>query len=202
MKTNSILLFLILFSAPLSSQSIKDLLKSASVKEAVSSIIDPSLSAADLQGTWNYEKPACALKSDNVLKGAGGSLISSQLEKKMEEVCTKAGITPGRFGYTFNADSTFSNTLPKGKPLSGTYSYDEANKKITLHYAIGKKLTITTLEADVTRAGENRCLLFNADKLMKLLSMVSSATQSNTLKTVTDLVNEYDSVLLGFELKK
>lgn len=202
MKTNCIILLLLLVSGTLPAQSIKDLLKSSSVKEALSSVVNPSLSATALQGTWVYEKPACELKSDNLLKGAGGSLISSQLEKKLEEVCTKAGIDPGKFSYTFNADSTFSNALPKGKPLKGTYTYDEASKKITLHYALGKKLTITTLEADVTRSGENICLLFNADKLMKLLSMVSSVTKSSTLQTLNNLANEYDGILLGFELKK
>lgn len=204
MKKNCILLFLFLLASQsaIYSQSIKDLLNSSAVKEVVSAVTNPTVSATALQGTWDYRKPACELKSSNVLKGAGGSLISSQVEKKMEDICTKAGITPGKFGYTFLADSTFSNTLPKGKPLSGTYSYDPASQTVALHYAIGKKLTITTLEAKVSQSGDNICLLFNADKLMNLLSMVSSVTQNSTLKTVNQLMSQYDDILLGFELSK
>lgn len=205
MKNKSILLlFLGLFAAivPVQGQSLKDLLNSETVKNVVSAVTHSKLTADDLQGTWSYQKPACELESSDVLKGAGGSLISSQMEKKMDELCTKAGIKEGNFSYTLNADSTFTNTLPKGKPLSGTYSYNPETQEIALHYAIGKRLTVTTLEGKITKAGDNVNLVFNADKLMKLLSLVSSVTKSKTLNAVNQLASQYDEIMLGFELKK
>lgn len=201
MKKNPILLFLaalFVSVAPMQGQSLKDLLNSSLVKDVVTAVTDPKVSAADLQGTWTYKKPACELSSDNVLKGAGGSVISSQIENKIEDLCTKAGIREGNFGYTFRADSTFTNTLPKGKPLNGTYSYDPETRTITLKY--GKLLKLTTLEAKISKTGDGVAILFNADKLIKLLSLVSSLTKSTTLKAVNSLAEQYDDILLGFEL--
>lgn len=205
MKNKNILLLIVgLFATTFSmqGQSLKDLLNSETVKKVVSAVTDQKITAENLQGTWNYQKPACELESSDVLKGAGGSLISSQLEKKMEDICTKAGIKEGKFSYTFNADSTFTNALPKGKPLSGTYSYNPETQEIALHYAIGKRLTVTTLEGKLTKAGDDINLVFNADKLMKLLSLVSSVTNSSALKAVNQLASQYDEIMLGFELKK
>lgn len=205
MKNNAILLLIMGLFTGISSiqgQSLKDFLNSDAVKKAVSTVVDSKVTSENLQGTWNYLKPACELKSDDLLKGAGGSVISSQLEKKMQDICSKAGITEGNFSYIFSADSTFSNILPKGKPLGGTYSYNPETQIVTLQYAIGKKLTVTTLEGKISQSGDNINLLFNADKLMKLLSLVSSITNSTTLKAVNQLASQYDGVMLGFELKK
>ena len=203
MKKNTLFVLsvsLFAWAAPTQAQSLKDLFNSSVVKDIVSTVVDTKVSAADLQGNWTYKKPACELSSDNLLKGAGGSVISSQLENKIEDLCAKVGITEGKFGYTFNADSTFTNTLPKGKPMTGTYSYDPETQTVTLHYGLGKLAKLTTLEAHVTKAGDTVSLLFNADKLMKLLSLVSSVTKSTTLKAVNELAGQYDDVLLGFEL--
>lgn len=204
MKKNTLFLMLVCLSAfvtaPAQAQSLKDLFNSPVVKDVVSAVVDAKVSAADLQGGWTYKKPACELSSDNLLKGAGGSVIASQLENKLEDLCTKAGITEGKFGYTFNADSTFTNTLPKGKPLAGTYSYNPDTQTITLHYGKGKLAKLSSLEAHVSKSGDTVSLLFNADKLMKLLSLVSSVTKSASLKAVNQLAEQYDDVLLGFEL--
>ena len=45
-------------------------------------------------------------------------------------------------------------------------------------------------------------LLFDADKLLKFLSTVATLTNSRSVKAITKLANEYDGMLLGFELKK
>lgn len=190
-------------SGNLYGQSIKDILNSSTVKEAVSTLTDKkNLTTQDLQGKWLYLNSACQLKSDNILKGAGGSLITSQIEKKIDNACSKAGITQGTFSYTFNSDSTFTNTIAKGKPLNGTYTLDPETKILTLRYAVGKKLTITTLEATVRKNDNCLTLLFNADKLLKLLSMVSASSSNTTLKAINKLADEYDGVMLGFDMTK
>jgi len=45
-------------------------------------------------------------------------------------------------------------------------------------------------------------LLFNADKLLKFLSTVSSISSNTTLKAINKLASEYDGMMLGFDLKK
>ena len=45
-------------------------------------------------------------------------------------------------------------------------------------------------------------LLFNSDKLLKLMTFLGSKTNSTALKTVSSLAENYDGMMLGFGLKK
>ena len=51
-------------------------------------------------------------------------------------------------------------------------------------------------------SGNELTLLFNADKLLKFLSTVSSISSNTTLKAINKLASEYDGMMLGFDLKK
>lgn len=182
-------------------QSLKDILNSAAVKDAVSSVAGKKgLTAERLQGQWTFEKSACELKTENILKGAGGSVISSQMEKKIDDLCAKAGIKEGKFSYTFNADSTFTSELASGKPMNGTYTFNPETQTLTMNF--GKLLKLTSLDAKVTQSGDNINLLFNADKLLSLISTISATSQNSTLKLANQIASQYDGMLLGFELKK
>lgn len=195
-----VLVFMLTVSNATYGQSLKDILNSSGVKDVVSTVTGKqALTATDLQATWTYVKPACELVSSNLLKGAGGNIISAQIEKKIDELCTKAGISKEKFGYTFNADSTFSNTLGKGTPLNGTYTLDPETQIVTLQYG---KAKLTSIEAKVSRSGDNINLLFNANKLMDLITLVSNISENSTLKTINQLAKQYDGLMLGFELKK
>ena len=46
------------------------------------------------------------------------------------------------------------------------------------------------------------CLLFNSDKLLKLISFISSKSSNTTLNAISSLADSYDGMMLGFELKK
>ncbi|MEG2150693.1 MAG: DUF4923 family protein [Bacteroidaceae bacterium] len=192
---------LLLTSNTLYCQSLKDLFSPSNIEKAVSAVAGTGeLTAQKLQGNWTFVKSACELKTDNIVKGVGGSMISSQLENKLDNLCAKAGIKVGNFGYDFKSDSIFTNELSKGKPLSGTYSFNEKTKTLTLNY--GKLLKLKTLEAKVTQNNGHICLLFNADKLLKLLSTVAKLSKSTTMGAVDKIAAGYDGILIGFELKK
>ena len=45
-------------------------------------------------------------------------------------------------------------------------------------------------------------LLFNSDKLLKLITFLSSKSSNTTLKTISSLADSYDGMMLGLELKK
>ena len=139
---------------------------------------------------------------DNALKNVAGSLAATEAEKKMKEYCEKVGIVEGVFNYVFNSDSTFTSALKRGS-LKGTYSVSPEDKTVTLRYTVGnKKLTVSTLTAHVVLSGNELTLLFNADKLLKFLSTVSSISSNTTLKAINKLASEYDGMMLGFDLKK
>lgn len=183
-------------------QSLKDLLNSSAVKDAVTSVTGgKKLTVENLAGTWTYTNLAVQLEGDNALKNVAGSVAAGELEKKLKTYCAKVGIVEGMFNYVFNNDSTFTNALKK-KTLKGTFSINPDEKIVELKYALGGKLKVTTLTAHVVISGDELSLLFNADKLLDFLSKISSISDNTTLKMVNKLASEYDGMMLGFELKK
>ena len=183
-------------------QSLKDILNSSTVKDAVTSVTGgKKLTVENLTGTWTYTNPAVQLEGDNALKNVAGSVAAGELEKKLKTYCAKVGIVEGMFNYVFNSDSTFTNALKK-KTLKGTFSVKPDEKTVELKYALGGKLKVTTLTAHVVISGDELSLLFNADKLLGFLSKISSISDNSTLKLVNKLASEYDVMMLGFELKK
>ncbi len=183
-------------------QSWKDILNSSTVKNVVNTLTGNVIKFSDLQGTWNYVEPACKMTSEDVLKEAGGALMSSALEKKITAVYTKVGIVPGKFSYTFNSDSTFTNVIGK-KTLKGTYSLDEKNKVLVLNYTLGNAFTVKRTEVQLAKSGDQVSLLFNVDGLMKFVKVLSAMVKkSDTSSTLTSLMEGYDGMLLGFEMKK
>lgn len=184
-------------------QSWKDILKSETVQKVVSSVTGgQSVTVASLQGTWTYVDPAVQLGSDNTLKQIAGSAATTELEKKLKEQCAKVGIVEGVFNYTFHEDSTFTSALKKGS-LKGTYSVNEADKTIAFTYTAGTSdRAIYTLNASTVLAGDNLTLLFNADKLLTFLTKVASLTSNSTFQSLSQLAEQYDGLMLGFDLKK
>lgn len=194
---------LLLIPGNMKGQSLKDILNSSAVKNAVTSVTGgKAVTFENLQGTWMYVNPALQLEGDNALKNVAGSLAATEAEKKMKEYCAKVGIVEGVFNYVFNSDSTFTSALKRGS-LKGTYSVSPEDKTVTLRYTVGnKKLIVSTLTAHVILSGNELTLLFNADKLLKFLSTVSSISSNTTLKAINKLASEYDGMMLGFDLKK
>lgn len=183
-------------------QSLKDILNSSAVKDAVTSVTGgKKLTVENLTGTWTYTNPAVRLEGDNALKNVAGSVAAGELEKKLKSYCAKVGIVEGMFNYVFNSDSTFTNALKK-KTLKGSFSVNPEEKTVELKYALGGKLKVTTLTAHVVISGDELSLLFNADKLLAFLSKVSSLSDNSTMQLVNKLTSEYDGMMLGFELKK
>lgn len=192
-----------LCTVTIQAQSLKDILNSETVQKVVSSVTGgQSVTVSNLQGTWTYVDPAVQLGSDNTLKQIAGAAATTELEKNLKEQCAKVGIVEGVFNYTFNADSTFTSALKKGS-LKGTYSVNEADKTITFTYTAGtSNRTIYALTASTVLAGDNLTLLFNADKLLTFLTKVTSLSGNNTLQSLSQLANQYDGLMLGFDLKK
>ncbi|MCD7850471.1 MAG: DUF4923 family protein [Parabacteroides sp.] len=183
-------------------QSIKDILNSAAVKDAVTAVTGgKKLTVENLAGTWTYVNPGIQLEGDNALKNVAASVAASEMEKKLKEYCAKVGIVEGAFNYTFNSDSTFTNIL-KGKTMKGTYSFNPDEKTMELHYGKIGKSKLTTMTAHVVLSNDELSLLFDADKLLDFLTKLSAVSKNTTLQTLNKLASQYDGMMLGFELKK
>ena len=171
-------------------QSIKDILNSAAVKDAVTAVTGGKKLTVEIQ-----------LEGDNALKNVAASVASSEMEKKLKDYCAKVGIIEGAFNYTFNTDSTFTSVL-KGRTLKGTYSFNADDKTMELHYGKIGKSKLTTMTAHVVVTNDQLSLLFNADKLLDFLTKLSAVSKNTTLQALNKLASQYDGLMMGFELKK
>ena len=108
----------------------------------------------------------------------------------------KIGITNGQMSFTFNADSTFTNTIGK-HTLKGTYNYNSSEQKIELKY-----MSIIPLNANIDYTSETLKLLFKSDKLLQLLSFIADKSNNNSLKAIGSLAETYEGMQVGFKLKK
>ena len=176
-------------------QSWADLLNKDNISKVVNAITG-NTETIDMTGTWSYKSSAVEFESDNLLMKAGGAAAATMAENKLNEQLTKVGIKEGQMSFTFNADSTFTSTVGK-KKLSGTYSYNASTKQVDLKY-----LKLLNLHAKVNCTSNSMDLLFNSDKLLKLMTFLGSKTNSTALKTVSSLAENYDGMMLGFGLKK
>ena len=193
---------LLFFVTGAQAQSLKDILNSSAVRDAVTAVTGgKQLSVENLAGTWTYVNPAIQLEGDNALKNVAASVAASEIEKKLNEYCAKVGIEAGAFNYTFNADSTFTSQL-KGRTLNGTYSFNAEEKTIELKYGKLSKLNLATMTAYVVLSDNQLSLLFNVDKLLDFLTKLSSLSDNTALQTINKLASEYDGMKLGFELSK
>lgn len=199
MKKNiSLIVLIALFSSLASNsyaQSLKDLFNKDNISKVVNALTG-NTEAIDMTGTWTYASSAVEFESENLLMKAGGAAAATMAENKLNEQLSKVGISDGKMTFTFNADSTFVSTVGK-KKLSGTYSYDPSTQQVDLKY-----LRLLNLHAKVNCTSSSMELLFNSDKLLKLMSFIGSKSNNTALKTVSSLADNYDGMMLGFELRK
>ena len=185
-----------------SAQSLTDLLKKVTDNEAVKNVVENVTGTTlpvDVKGTWTYSGTAVKFESDDILKSTAASLAASQVEDKLDQYVAKIGIKAGTFSFTFKEDNTFTATV-KSKSFNGTYTLSEDYKTISLQF--GKTIGLKPFTAAVSATSSQLDLLFQADKLLELLGKLTSSSSNSTLKTVGTLVNQYDGMKLGLELKK
>lgn len=175
-------------------QSLKDLFNKENIEKVVNTVTGKSI--ASMEGTWVYSGAAIEFESDNLLQKAGGTVAATAAEKKLNEQLAKVGIKEGQMSFTFNADSTF-NVKVGVKNMKGTYSYNASSQTVNLKF-----VKLIGLNAKVNCTSSNMDLLFNSDKLLKLLAFLSSKSNNATLKTVGSLANSYNGMMVGFSLQK
>ena len=185
---------LLLVTTNVQAQSWKDLFNKDNIEKVVNAVTGKQ--TIDMTGTWTYSGSAIEFESDNLLQKAGGAAAAAVAEKKLDEQLAKVGIKDGQVSFTFNADSTFTSTVGK-RTMTGTYSYDATDKVVHLRY-----FKLLNMNAKVNCTSTNMDLLFNSDKLLKLIAFISSKSSSTTLKTISSLADSYDGMMLGFALKK
>ena len=171
-------------------QSLKDLLNRDNVEKLVGAVTGVNL--AEMTGTWVYTGAAVEFESDNLLAKAGGAVAANTLAGKLDEQLQKLGFREGTLSFTFEADSTFQATLG-GKPVKGTYTYDQVENRVTLKLA-----RLVPLKATLKYTSAQMDLLFNFDRLLDLVQLLAGKSGKRTLLVLTDDKgkNEYEQEVI------
>lgn len=149
-----------------------------------------------LQGDWKYNAPSVGVSGKNLLAGIAKPIAKGKLKKKLKNAYKKIGLDKARPQFVFNVDGTCSMKL-MGASVKGTYNYNPTTEKITF------KWHGVPMNASLKRDGKKKLqLTFDADKLLSLMSLLGRFGDSSTVKALSTLLDNYEDVMVGFELKK
>ena len=148
------------------------------------------VSEKGLIGTWKYNGPGVAFTSENLLAKA-----ATKIEQELTPYFQQAGISAQNTSVVFNEDKTFRATIA-GKSFSGTWSFDEAQAKVTLQ---GLLLSVNCY---AKREYGGIALLFESKRLLQVLQVLATLSGNQTAQKVGDLSKNYDGIRLGFDMKK
>lgn len=179
-------------------QSWKDIFNIETISKAVDTVkeITGTAVVADITGTWKYTGSAVQFESDNLLERAGGTVAASTVESKLDTQLSKVGIKPGATSFTFNEDGSFKSVVGK-RTLKGTYTYDKSASTVNLKFA-----GLIGMNAGVSGSSSKMSLLFDADKLLQLITLLGSKVNNTTIATISALAQNYEGMNVGMELSK
>ena len=161
-------------------------------------VANDKFSVDDLVGDWSYGSPAVSFQSDNALKKIGGAGAATAVENKLAPYYKTIGLD--KTTLTVDAEHNFSMKLGVAQ-LKGTIEKAEDGSLVFAFNAFGK-ISLGKVSAHATKAGSTLNLTFDATRLIQILTKVAGVLNNSTLKAVTDLVNSYDGIYIGFKLKK
>lgn len=183
-------------------QSLKDLFNKKGIEGIVNTVVEQmDIIPENITGHWEYAGTAVKFTGDNMLMNAASELASGQVEEKLDEYLQIIGLKEGVFGYTFNADSTFTTTFNKME-FHGKYTFSPEEDTIELNYGKTGKLKGVSMKTMVSVTPASMQLLFNADKLLEFIGKISSSVGDARLGTLSSLVEQYDGMKIGFELTR
>jgi hypothetical protein len=150
---------------------------------------------ADLIGTWRYRQPGVAFTSENLLAKAGGEVAATTAKEKLQTYYNSLGIKSSNTVLQFTQDGQFAGKID-GKSISGTYTYDPNECKLTL------KTLLFSLPAYAKKTTGGMSILFESKKLLNVLQTISAISGNTTLSTIGDLSKNYDGIRLGFDMAR
>lgn len=149
-----------------------------------------------IAGTWSYQGPSVVFESNDVLKAAGGQVVSSVVENKLATQFAKVGIIGGNFLITFGADGTFSIIKNGNVSSSGTYTIN------------GTKITFSYLEGTANISGYAQMkdnvlsITFDSSKLLDVMGKINKISNNSSLNTISSLIGSYEGMKSGLAFGK
>lgn len=169
----------------------------SSILSGLSTIFSNSkVATADkIVGTWVYEEPAVVFESSNIMKKAGGKLVASAIEKRVQSTLDKYGIKKGKMTMTFDKKGNFTQTIAK-KKVKGTYTIDGKNVELKYNGQVSQLLGTTQLDRN------SLLIVMDASRLLKFAGVVGNLSGNTMLKTAGSLLSGMDGMECGVRLVK
>lgn len=186
----------VVMSSPAQDNDLK-LFNPDSVFTLTEDVIEQETVAANemVAGTWQYDKPSVQAQGTSNLGKLTKPLAKSKLCGKLKKAYDKLKIKKRWNSLRLDTDGTWTMNVA-GKDISGKYNYNPSQSSITLKWMA---LHIT---AQVRRDGKHLHLLFDTDRLLTLLRLISGLSSNDTLKALAFLSENYHDVQVGFQLKQ
>ena len=160
----------------------------------LSNLLGNTTTQNSIIGTWVYSKPKIAFESESILAQLGSTIASNKLESSLDTQFKKLGFTAGKTAFTFLQDGSCTMTIGS-RSIPGTYTYNSKTGQMTIKGTLG----LTNITAYVSVMGSEMYVLFDADKLLNVMSAVSSVTKVSTLSS---LISSYNGIKIGWTLTK
>lgn len=164
--------------------------------QSVKGVVKKLTGSFKIEGTWDYEGASVEFKSSNLLKKAGGKVAANRIENNLNEQLSKIGFQAGMTTFVFNDDGTFKN-ITNGTSIPGKYVFNKSSKELTLKYVNHIPIKVT-----VSGSNNNISLLFGANDFLSMITFIGSASGVSILQGLSSILNSYDGMMIGLELKK
>ena len=167
-----------------------------STLSAISSIISSKLipNSSQIVGTWAYKEPAVMFTSSNALKSAASSVVSKNIETKLQGYLSKVGISDGKTTITFADDKSFYVSRSGKKVATGTYSLTDSDVTLTFK---GRRTP-----CKVTPQLDNGTLVIVMDVTKLKTFFEGIGSNVSQLATVTSLLKTMDGMKVGIRMTK
>mgnify|MGYP001945048939 FL=1 len=151
----------------------------------------------DINGTWSYVGTAVELQTDDFLKKAAAQVAAIAVEEKINQQQAKYGIKPGMIQASFGANNVVTFEAMTYK-IPAKYELSKDKKQMII--SVGD---IIKVDADIRHTLDNQLsLLVNADKVLELIKYLNAQIDHNTLKTISQVIDNYDGLKIGIQLEK
>lgn len=158
-----------------------------------------NLKVSDIYGEWTADGSAVCFKSDNFLKKAGGLAAAGAVEAKINPYFQKLGLD--KAVLTVNNDDTFTIAVGPVK-ISGTIAIKDEKQGIFIFTFKLLGMQLGSFDTYIQKSGNHLDVMFDADKLMSLISTVAKITGNNMATTAASIIDSYDGLCLGFSMNK
>lgn len=157
------------------------------------------LTIEKLVGTWKYSNPAVSFASENLLLKAGGSAAATQVETKIAPYYKRVGLN--QLVMTIAEDSTFTFKV-RTVNLNGVISRNTETGNFVFQFKAFKQINMGAMESNIVMNGNTMELTFDVSNLITIVEKIGQYSGNSTIKGVSTLLNQYDGMNAGFELKR